>query len=125
MSKEALIIDDDQMSFMILKQYLMELGIYSTGAVSFEDGLAMLDSKFLFNYIFLDLLLPGIGGLEFLRLKRRLPVYEKTPVIVVSGLADVPSIAEAIREGANSYLIKPFQKELLIEAIQKLTTYSS
>jgi CheY-like chemotaxis protein len=72
------------------------------------------------DLIILDMLLPGMSGVDFIRLIKQNPVWEKIPVVVVSVLSrkDNTSTSE---EDANSYWInKPFDTNNLIQTVQKI-----
>ena len=60
------------------------------------------------DLVLLDMAMPGMGGLEFLRLVRRTPDWLEVPVIVVSGAISHDELAEMQRLGAAAHLQKPY-----------------
>src|SRR5688572_13956161 len=78
-------------------------------------GLAKLEAE-AFDIILTDLRMPQVSGFEILdAARRRSP---STPVIVMSGSAEIPDAVRAIRAGARDFLIKPFEWKGLEEALQ-------
>jgi two-component system response regulator len=78
-----------------------------------------------FDLILLDLALPGMNGLTFLK---RLKSYDHTkriPVIVLTISGDEEQIAEAYHLGANSYVVKPLHEEEFIIKLVELSMYWS
>ena len=82
-----------------------------------ETALDALDETYV-DLILLDLLMPGIGGMEFLdELAQR---GETIPVIVVTALNSVASAVEAMKRGARDYIIKPFDVEALLLILKRV-----
>jgi len=77
-------------------------------------GLAKLAQE-RFDVVLTDLRMPSVGGFEILEAARRRD--PSTPVIVMSGSAEIPDAVRAIRAGARDFLIKPFDFKGLEEAI--------
>jgi two-component system phosphate regulon response regulator PhoB len=77
-----------------------------------------------FDVILLDLMMPGIGGIELLRHIRTDSANQATPVVIVSILVDAPDMAErmsALRAktlGANAVVSKPVSRSELIAAVK-------
>ncbi|MDP6580059.1 MAG: response regulator transcription factor [Vicinamibacterales bacterium] len=67
--------------------------------------------------VVLDVRMPGIGGLE---LQRRLTAAGwSTPIVFITGHGDVPMSVEAMKHGAVDFLLKPFDDESLLAAIDR------
>lgn len=64
-----------------------------------------------YDLVLLDVVLPGMSGLDCLPLIRRLPGYAEVPVIILTSLEDMESKRKAFAAGANDYIIKPYQEE--------------
>jgi two-component system response regulator AtoC len=114
--RRLLVIDDDPG----LRDYLRELASrqgYRVFCVpSGEDAFASLDETHP-DLITLDLVLPGLDGLETLRrLKEKLP---DVPVVILSGHGQARNIVEAMKLGASDFLRKPFEVEELEVAFHK------
>ncbi len=113
----VLVIDDDPGLLELLEIYFSRQGYRVLGVRNGEDALGTLDDTQP-DLIILDLVLPGMGGLDVLRrLKQVLP---RTPVVMVSGHGQAPNIVESMRRGASDFLLKPFEIEELDLALQKV-----
>jgi len=82
------------------------------------EGLEML-KKDGFDAILLDMSMPGMNGIDFLKRLRDLPEYNRIPVIVVSAMEDERLKAEALALGAREFLVKPVQPKGLVGAVAK------
>lgn len=90
-------------------------------AVSGPDALEQLtDMDMLPDYIFLDLNMPGMTGLECLEAMRQMPHLTDTPIIVYSGVSNRIHEQRAKALGASHYLIKPFSSEELTGMLANL-----
>jgi two-component system, OmpR family, response regulator len=116
--KSLALIDDDAEYAEFLTQFLREQDI----AVSrFDDSNALLASPeaFGFDFYLVDLMLPGVNGVELIKILRR---RTDAGVVVVSGRLGPEVFREVITAGADMYLVKPVQFEqvaLAIAAVQR------
>ncbi len=119
LKKKILIVDDDQFMRELLIEKLTGLG-YDVFSVS-ESILALTTIKENKpDLILLDILLPGLSGLETLNVLRADDESLKIPVILISRLDEPELIRTAKRLGADDYLVKPFTAEILIEKVKAL-----
>jgi two-component system response regulator AtoC len=110
------VIDDDPGIRELLQAQVSRLGYRVFSASDGEDALERLEDCRP-DLVTLDVVLPGMGGLETLRrIKERLP---HVPVVMLSGHGQAPTIVEAMRLGASDFLRKPFEAEELEVAFQK------
>ena len=84
-----------------------------------EDGAKALDvcRKKMPDAILLDCNMPAVSGVEFLRALRREPSGEKPTVVFCLTDNDVSLITEAVGAGANEYLVKPFDRDIMHEKL--------
>jgi CheY-like chemotaxis protein len=73
--------------------------------------------------ILLDLKLPKVNGLEFLREIKRYPRYKTIPVIVLTISSHDGDIGEAYQLGANSYIVKPVNFEKFLDVVGQMEIY--
>lgn len=112
----VLVVDDDIQIAQLHARTLRTVGLEAHLCQSGEEALAYLNEHPESAAVLLDLMMPGIGGLETLR---QLHAHEPhLPVIVVSGQDKVSVAIEAIREGAYDYLIKPVSEETLTTVVK-------
>lgn len=105
-----LLVDDDQLDTLITRRCLTELGIHNpiVHRTNGEEALAYLESEASANpcAILLDLNMPRMGGLEFLRhLKLRAPLQE-IPVLIVTTSTVEEDIEGSFASGAVEYIVK-------------------
>ena len=113
----VLVVDDDPGMLELMEIYFSRRGFQFFGVPKGEDALGTLDDMQP-DLIILDLVLPGMGGLDVLRqLKQALP---RVPVVMTSGHGQAPNIVESMRRGASNFLLKPFKLEDLDLALQNV-----
>jgi DNA-binding NtrC family response regulator len=112
--KTILIVDDDRDCHRVLGQILQE-EYEVKGAFSAREGLEEL-KRFQPDLALLDLKMPGMGGIEFLRELKRMGT--PVPTIVMSAYADVNDVVQAMKVGATDFITKPFRGEKLREDIR-------
>jgi two-component system chemotaxis response regulator CheY len=110
--KQCLIVDDSRIMRKIARKILEQLKFVIDEA---EDGAAALDHcrQSMPDAILLDSNLPTMSGVDFLRMLRREPSGAKPVVVFCMTENDIAQVTEAIGAGANEYLIKPFDKEIV------------
>lgn len=103
--RRVLIVDDEQAVGRVLERFFTSRGLAVALAFSGEQALARLQEE-AFDVVLIDILLPGIHGIEVLKqAKRRFP---NAKVAMVTGLEDEGLRAKARVHGADAYVTKPF-----------------
>ena len=115
MLQDILIIEDDADIAESLHYNFRREGYRASIAESGEKGLRIaLDEKTTPSLIILDLMLPGMSGLEICRRLRREGLTEKTPIIMLTAKAAETDKISGLDTGADDYIVKPFSvKEVL------------
>ena len=109
----ALLVDDDAKLASLVAEYLGQNEVDVTIAGDGERGLSAL-RKGPFDVVLLDIMLPGVDGLEVCRRIRALPERGNTPVIMLTAKGDDIDKIVGLELGADDYLSKPFNpRELL------------
>ena len=119
MLQEILIIEDDADIAESLQYNFKREGFRAQIAESGEKGLRLaLDEKNPPSLIILDLMLPGMSGMELCRRLRREPLTEKTPIIMLPAkAAEVDKIA-GLELGADDYIVKPFSVKEVVARVR-------
>ncbi len=116
MKKRILIIDDERTLCISMQEGLKDMGYCVQTALTGEEGLSKVIS-FQPHLVFLDLRLPGMGGLEVLKEIKN--IDSNTEVIIMTAYADIKTAVSAIKHGALDYFTKPFELEQVEVIIQK------
>jgi two-component system, NtrC family, response regulator AtoC len=109
-----LVVEDDESTRRYLATLLTSLGHEVACAESGEEALTRLEETPPPGLVLLDLILPAMSGLEVLD---RIRQSKSVPVIVLSTVARLPTVVDAVKRGASDYLTKPFGEEELELAI--------
>ena len=114
-----LIIDDDEMlvELLVFKLEQINLAVISSG--DGEEGLAMA-TQYMPDLIVLDGMMPGMDGIEVLRLLKENSDTRDIPVVMLSARIQSRDVVSGLNLGAAEYIAKPFMPEELILKIQRL-----
>jgi CheY-like chemotaxis protein len=119
-SAQALVVDDDPLNNRLVAAALQRAQFQARTTQDPAAGLEWLQ-KSRFDLILLDIEMPGIDGLEFCRRLRKLPNYETTPVIYVTGHRYFETRARSALSGGDDLIVKPiFPMELAVKAVAHL-----
>ncbi len=112
-----LLVEDDRLTAQSIELMLSSEGYVVDHSEFGEDGLEI-GKLYDYDLIILDLMLPDIDGYEVLRRLRDSRV--ETPVLILSGLAEMDHKIKGLGYGADDYLTKPFDKRELMARIQAI-----
>lgn len=119
MMQHILIVEDDADIAESLHYNLKREGFRPTIAESGEKALRLaLDEKQTPALIILDLMLPGMSGMELCRRLRREPLTEKTPLIMLTARAAEMDKIAGLEVGADDYIVKPFSLKEVIARVR-------
>ncbi len=116
MTTHILLIDDEQEFVTTLAERLDMRGFSTATAADGESGLAMIRET-TWDVVILDLLMPGMSGLETLRHIRE--ITPGLPVILLTGHGSTREGMEGMQLGAVDYLMKPLAIEELLEKLKE------
>lgn len=114
----ALIIDDNELQCKVQSRILRAENYQTVTASSGKEALQILRTLRP-HVILIDVEMPDLSGLEVLRRLRKTTVFSKTPVIMVSGVNTKNIVRDSMEAGANSFMVKPFDKATLLERVRK------
>jgi DNA-binding NtrC family response regulator len=115
MKPNVLLVDDEEKFLDVLSQRLGARGLDAVTATTGEEALVKIKDKN-FDAIILDIMMPGMGGIETLkRIRKENPELQ---IIMLTGRGSVDKAVEAMKEGAIDFLEKPADIEKLLEKIE-------
>jgi two-component system chemotaxis response regulator CheY len=117
--KTCLVVDDSSVIRKVARRILEGLEFRIEEA---EDGQQALDAcrREMPDAVLLDWNMPVMDGYDFLKALRRLPSGERPKVVFCTTENDVVHIARALHAGANEYIMKPFDKEIVEAKFQEV-----
>jgi two-component system phosphate regulon response regulator PhoB len=114
MPKEKILIVEDEEDILELVRYnLTKEGYLVDGVMSGEDALHKV-KKERYDLIVLDLMLPGVDGLDVCRMLKRDPQTAHLPVIMLTAKSEEADIVIGLELGADDYITKPFSPRILV-----------
>jgi two-component system, OmpR family, response regulator len=116
MNERVLVIDDDYRLFALLKDYFSAHGMQAFHAPDGLAGLSALKSD-VFDAVLLDVMMPGMEGLETLR---KLRANSQIPVIMLTARGDETDRVVGLELGADDYVPKPFGPRELLARVRAL-----
>ncbi len=121
MSKRILVVDDDPMIRMLVKDMLEAEGFSITIAEDGEQGLGVLQQEADpadFSLVILDVIMPGMNGLQMLTKLKDEDSTKAIPVIMLTGEDKTEDILAGYNVGADYYITKPFTRQQLLYGLQ-------
>jgi len=123
--KRVLVVDDDPQVAGVIKAYLERTGQYEVRILSEAKGILAYVHDFKPEVILLDLLMPGIGGLEACKMLDDDSAGINIPIIVLSGLDNETDRIKAYKLGVVDYLVKSIRPKELLASVEKALKFKS
>lgn len=118
MADKKIVLVEDEPDIQDVVRYNLEregFGVHS--ALDGEEGLALIRSKKP-NLVVLDLMLPGIDGLEICRQLKKDPQTEEIPIVIVTAKGEESDVILGLGMGADDYIAKPFSPKVLVARVK-------
>ena len=112
-----LVVDDEEPFRRLLKIELARKG-YTVSVAAEGNGAMQLLRQQAFDVILLDVVMPGMDGLSFMK-QMKADDLSAPPVVVLTGKATVETAVEAMKNGAYDYLTKPYKLEELLVVVER------
>ena len=118
MSKKILIVDDAAFMRMMLKDVLTKNGLEVVGEA--ENGVKAIEKYNELNpeLVIMDITMPEMDGIQAVKEIKKINPNAK--IIMCSAMGQQAMVIESIQAGASDFIVKPFQPERVIEAINKV-----
>jgi putative nucleotidyltransferase with HDIG domain len=110
-------VDDEPSIVELLTEMLRSHGYICTGCQNGQDALDLMSARE-FDVVLCDIHMPGMSGLELLRLARR--NYPHMASVMLTGEGDVRVGIQAMKEGASDYLLKPLNFEVVLLSLNQV-----
>ena len=108
-----LVVEDDADIQQLVSYNLIKAGMHVTCADKGEEALTVLDREQV-DGIILDLMLPGVNGLEICRRVREQEQTRNIPVIILTAKSEDDDVVVGLETGADDYVTKPFSPKILV-----------
>ncbi|MCD4768697.1 MAG: response regulator [Bacteroidales bacterium] len=118
-SKHILVIDDSNTNIVLLESLLERNGYSVSSALSAREGIETIKDK-MPDLIYLDLVMPELDGLGFLRILRNNDSWKDIPVVILSAISDSEMIKKSRELGVAEYIIKPLNINKIISLTNNL-----
>lgn len=118
--RRCLIVDDSSVVRKIACQILRSLGCTVSEAESGSDAVGLC-SVLMPDIVFLDWHMPGTGKLDAIPAIRAIESDRRPHIVYVTTEHDTLDIARALSAGADSYMLKPFDRSMLVEKLDEIT----
>ncbi len=118
-SERLLVIEDDEDIQILIKHNLIREGFKVTTVGNGLDGINKIRQE-TFDCILLDLMLPGVDGLEICRQLKKDPNTQHIPVIMVTAKGEESDIVAGLELGADDYIVKPFSPRILVARVRSI-----
>jgi two-component system alkaline phosphatase synthesis response regulator PhoP len=120
MPKERILVVEDEEDILELVRYnLVKEGYQVTGALTGEDALKKARAE-VFDLIVLDLMLPGIDGLDVAKKLKSDPKTGHFPILMLTAKGEEADIVTGLELGADDYVTKPFSPRVLIARVRAI-----
>ena len=113
----AVVIEDEPSLSKLLKQYLFLEGIDGRVAANREQIVAALRERPVPDLVLLDVMLPDADGFDILHRMRLHPDFKSVPIIMLTAKATREAVLKGLAGGADAYLTKPFDMDVLEKAL--------
>jgi two-component system chemotaxis response regulator CheY len=120
MKMRALVIDDSRAVRMIIGQILREIGMEVLEAGNGVEALEQMKRNPDVELLLVDWNMPQMNGFDFIRTVRSERAYDTVRILMVTSESQGEQVNQALNAGANEYLMKPFNKDILVAKLNLL-----
>ena len=121
---KALVIDDSRAMRTIIGQILRSIGYEVADASNGREGLQRVSEVGPLNLILVDWNMPEMNGIDFVRALRSDRKNDDVRVMMVTTETEMKRMAEALEQGANEYVMKPFTRDVILQKLEQMQSAS-
>lgn len=118
MGKKILIVDDAAFMRMMIKNIVTRYGYEVAGEAENGKQAVALYSELKPDLVTMDITMPEMDGIESVKAIRRLD--QNANIIMISAMGQQAMVMDAIQAGAKDFIVKPFQQERVMQAIERV-----
>ena len=119
----ALVIDDSRTVRIIIGNILREIGMEVLEAGNGLEALEQMNRHPDIELLLLDWNMPQMNGFDFLRAVRAQRAYDGVRILMVTSESQSEQVVKALSAGADEYLMKPFNKDVLVAKLQLMDAF--
>lgn len=116
---KILIADDELRLRKVIALYMTKCGYEIIEAGNGEAAVELV-KEHKPDAIVLDVMMPGLNGIETAETIRKIPEFAATPIVLLTANASESDVKKGLATGANKYITKPFSPKELVETIESL-----
>lgn len=120
----ALVIDDSRTVRAIISKILREVGLEVVEAGNGREGLEKLAQPPGVELVLVDWNMPEVDGLTFIKTVRAQRAYDAVRIMMVTTETEQEQVIRALEAGANEYVMKPFNKDILVAKLSLLDVFA-
>jgi len=115
--RKVLVVDDDIRNVFALTSALETHGMEVLHAESGKEGIDLLKRSADIDVVLMDVMMPGLDGIDTMRIVRQLDGYRELPIIAVTAKAMIGDREKCIEAGATDYVAKPVNMDVLLATL--------
>jgi CheY-like chemotaxis protein len=115
--RKVLVVDDDIRNVFAMTSALETHHMRVLHAESGKEGIETLKRERDIDLVLMDVMMPGLDGLDTMRLVRQLDGYRDLPIVAVTAKAMIGDREKCIEAGANDYIAKPVNVDVLLATL--------
>src|SRR4051812_23536146 len=115
--RKVLVVDDDIRNVFALTSALETHGMQVLHAESGKEGIELLKGTVDIDVVLMDVMMPGLDGLDTMRIIRQLDGYQRLPIVAVTAKAMMGDRDKCLEAGATDYIAKPVNVDVLLATL--------
>jgi two-component system chemotaxis response regulator CheY len=119
----ALVIDDSRTVRIIIGEILREIGVEVLEAANGLEALEQMKRRPDVDLLLVDWNMPKMNGFDFVRAVRADRAYDRARILMVTSESQSAQVVKALNAGANEYLMKPFNKDVLVAKLHLMDAF--